>query len=168
MRNRDMIFAKEGHVYVFSTAALFMVTLPLGKWWLSIPLGLAAAFSAYFFRNPERTPPPDDDVYVSPADGLVLRVADVAENRYMFRDMKKIEIFMSPFDVHVNRIPRTGVVVDAIYTKGKFFNASLDKASTDNEQNAVIVRDEEGGLMDQGYKLAYRRPSRGDERGLFH
>lgn len=144
MQNRDMIFAKEGHGYIFASAILFMVTLPLGRWWLSLPLGLMAAFSAWFFRNPERTLPPGDDIYVSPADGTVLRVSEVNESRYLFRPMKKIEIFMSPLNVHVNRIPRTGTVVDAIYTKGKFLKANLDKASADNEQNAVIVRDRAG------------------------
>lgn len=144
MQNRDMLFAKEGHGYLYTSVILFMVTLPLGKWWLSMPLGLFAAFSAWFFRNPERELPPGDDIYVSPADGRVLRIAEVDEDRYLFRKMTKIEIFMSPFNVHVNRIPRSGVVVDAVYVKGKFINASLDKASADNEQNAVIVRDEGG------------------------
>lgn len=144
MQNKDMIFAKEGHGYIYASVALFMVTLPLGRWWLTFPLGLFALFSAWFFRNPERKLPPDDDVYVSPADGRVLKVHEVDEDRYLFRRMKKIEIFMSPLDVHVNRVPRSGTVVDAVYSKGKFFNASLDKASADNEQNAVIVRDRQG------------------------
>jgi len=144
MQNQDMIFAKEGHPWVFSSVILFMVTLPFGRWWLTLPIGLVAAFSAWFFRNPEREIPEGDDIYVSPADGKVLRVGEVQEDRYLFRPMKKIEIFMSPLNVHVNRIPRSGVVVDAIYAKGKFFNASLDKASSDNEQNAVVVRDLSG------------------------
>ena len=129
---------------MFSSVILFMVTLPFGRWWLTLPIGLVAAFSAWFFRNPEREIPEGDDIYVSPADGKVLRVGEVQEDRYLFRPMKKIEIFMSPLNVHVNRIPRSGVVVDAIYAKGKFFNASLDKASSDNEQNAVVVRDLSG------------------------
>ena len=144
MQNRDMIFAKEGHGYIFASVILFMATLPLGRWWLTLPVGLMAAFSAWFFRNPERTPPPGEDLWLSPADGTVLRISDVNESRYLFRPMKKIEIFMSPFSVHVNRIPRTGTVVDAIYSKGKFLQANLDKASADNEQNAVIVRDRQG------------------------
>jgi len=144
MQNQDMIFAKEGHPWVFTTAILFMATLPLGRWWITLPVGLLAAFSAWFFRNPEREVPPGDDIYVSPADGRVLRVSDVEEDRYLYRPMKKVEIFMSPFNVHVNRIPRTGKVVDTKYTEGKFINASLDKASSDNEQNAVIVADEKG------------------------
>jgi phosphatidylserine decarboxylase len=144
MQNRDMLFAKEGHRYLYASVILFMATLPLGRWWLSGPLGLFAAFSAWFFRNPERVIPAGEDIYVSPADGRVLRVSTVREDRYLYREMKKIEIFMSPFNVHVNRVPRSGVVVDAIYTRGKFFNAGLDKASADNEQNAVIVKDREG------------------------
>ncbi|MFO8057025.1 MAG: phosphatidylserine decarboxylase family protein [bacterium] len=144
MQNRDMMFAKEGHPWVFGSVILFMATLPLGRWWISVPLGLAAAFSCWFFRNPERTIPSDDNVYVSPADGKVLRVSEVSEDRYLYRPMRKVEIFMSPFDVHVNRVPRTGQVIDTAYTRGRFFNASLDKASTDNEQNAIVVRDREG------------------------
>lgn len=144
MQNQDMVFAKEGHRYVFTSVILFMATLPLGKWWVSLPLGLFAVFSAWFFRNPERRVPPGDDIYVSPADGQVLKVTEVLENRYLFRPMKKVEIFMSPLDVHINRVPRSGTVVDAVYSKGKFVNASLDKASIDNEQNAVIVRDRRG------------------------
>ncbi len=144
MQNRDMMFTKEGHPWVFGSVILFMVTLPLGRWWISMPLGLLTAFSAWFFRNPEREIPDDDDVYVSPADGKILRVSDVKEDRYLYRPMRKVEIFMSPLDVHVNRIPRTGTVIDTAYTRGKFVNASLDKASTDNEQNAVVVRDRQG------------------------
>ena len=69
MQNRDMVFAKEGHKYVFISVILFMATLPLGSWLLSVPLGLFTAFSAWFFRNPERELPPGDDLYISPADG---------------------------------------------------------------------------------------------------
>ncbi len=144
MLNEDTVFAREGHRYLFPAAILFMVTLPLGKWWLTVPLGLFTGFSALFFRNPEREVPFEDGVYVSPADGRVLRVSEVHEDRYLFCPMKKIEIFMSPFDVHVNRVPRGGRVKDTVYSPGRFFNASLDKASIDNEQNAIVVEDEKG------------------------
>lgn len=144
MQNRDMMFAKEGHPWVFGSVIFFMATLPLGRWWISAPVGLLAVFSAWFFRNPEREVPDEDSVYVSPADGKVLRVSKVREERYLYREMNKIEIFMSPLDVHVNRVPRTGTVIDTAYTKGNFVNASLDKASNDNEQNAIVVRDMQG------------------------
>ncbi len=144
MRNQDYIFAKEGHALIFIPLVLFMVTLPFGRWWLSLPLALFTAFSAYFFRNPERNIPPDEAAYVSPADGRVLEVGRVREDRYLHREMNKVAIFMSPLDVHVNRIPRTGVVVDTIYHPGRFISANTDKASTDNEQCATIVKDEKG------------------------
>jgi phosphatidylserine decarboxylase len=144
MQNRDTIFAKEGHVFIVIPLALFMVTLPLGEWWLTLPLALFTGFSAYFFRNPERVIPPDLAAYLSPADGRVLDVGQVKEDRYLHGEMQKISIFMSPFNVHVNRVPRTGTVVDVIYHPGKFFSANLDKASLDNEQAATIVKDQQG------------------------
>lgn len=144
MRNQDYIFAKEGHALIFIPLVLFMVTLPFGRWWLTLPLMFFTGFSAWFFRNPERRIPDEKDVYVSPADGKVLQVSGVREERYLHREMKKVAIFMSPLDVHVNRVPRTGVVVDTIYHPGRFISANLDKASLDNEQCATIVRDEKG------------------------
>jgi phosphatidylserine decarboxylase len=144
MQNRDTIFAKEGHLWILIPLALFMVTLPLGQGWLTLPLALLTLFSAYFFRNPERRIPSDPAAYLSPADGRVLSVGRVQEDRYLHREMQKVSIFMSPFDVHVNRVPRTGTVVDVIYHPGKFISANLDKASLDNEQAATIVKDPQG------------------------
>jgi len=144
MQNKDTVFAKEGHVWILIPLALFMVTLPLGRWWLTLPLALFTLFSAYFFRNPERIIPPDPAAYLSPADGRVLSVGKVREDRYLQQEMQKISIFMSPLDVHVNRVPRTGTVVDVIYHPGKFISANLDKASLDNEQAATIVKDQQG------------------------
>ena len=146
MQNRDTVFAKEGHLFIVVPLALFMVTLPLGKWWLTFPLGLFTLFSAYFFRNPERVIPEDSAAYLSPADGRVLKVERVKEDRYLFREMQKISIFMSPLNVHVNRVPRSGTVVDVIYHPGRFVSANLDKASLENEQAATIVKDLEGRI----------------------
>jgi phosphatidylserine decarboxylase len=146
MRNQDYVFAKEGHPLIFIPLLLFMVTLPFGRWWLTVPLLLFTGFAAYFFRNPERKAPQDEAVYVSPADGKVLEVQRVKEDRYLHREMQKIGIFMSPLDVHVNRIPRSGVVVDTIYHPGKFISANRDKASLDNEQCAIIVKDRKGRI----------------------
>jgi len=145
MQNQGYIFAKEGHGWVYGGWIAFMVTLPLGKWWLTAPAFLFSLFSMWFFRNPERTAPKGKDIYVSPADGKVLKIEDkVDEDRYLHKPMKRICIFMSPFNVHVNRVPRDGTVVDVIYNRGKYFSANKDKASLDNEQNAVIVKDEKG------------------------
>jgi phosphatidylserine decarboxylase len=145
MQNQGYIFAKEGHGWVYGAWIAFMVTLPLGRWWLTGPTFLFSLFSMWFFRNPERTTPKGGDIYVSPADGKVLRIDDkFGEDRYLHQPMKRICIFMSPFNVHVNRVPRDGTVVDVIYNHGKYFSANKDKASMDNEQNAVIVKDGKG------------------------
>ena len=147
MQNQGYIFAKEGQVWVYTSWILFMATLPLGKWWLTIPALLFSGFATLFFRNPERTPPKEEGIYLSPADGKVVRVEEeIFEDRYLHRQMKLVSIFMSPLDVHINRVPRSGEVVDVIYHPGKFISANLDKASEDNEQNAIIVRDEQGRI----------------------
>jgi phosphatidylserine decarboxylase len=101
-------------------------------------------FSLWFFRNPERVP--DDsspDSVISAADGTVLKVEQVNDPRYGASG-EKISIFMSPFNVHVNRSPVTGTVEKVEYVPGKFFAANLDKASLDNERNLVIVKSPSG------------------------
>jgi phosphatidylserine decarboxylase len=108
-------------------------------------LGLAfVLFSLWFFRNPERTPESSDkSSVISSADGTVLKVETVNDPRYG-APAEKISIFMSPFNVHVNRAPIAGVVEKVEYVPGKFFAANLDKASVDNERNLVIMKTEEG------------------------
>ena len=145
MQNQGYIFAKEGHFWVYGSWMVFMVTLPFQRWWLSAPALIFSAFSMWFFRNPVREPAKEEGIYVSPADGKVLKVEDrIEESRYLHQPMKRVSIFMSPFNVHINRVPRSGTIVETIYHHGKFFSANRDKASLDNEQNAVIVKDEKG------------------------
>ena len=105
-----------------------------------VPLVLAVAFCLYFFRDPERTGPADDRVVVAPADGRVVAVAD---DRALAAPATRVSIFMSPLDVHVNRSPVTGVVRQVHHTAGRFRAAFADKASLDNERNALVV--ESGG-----------------------
>lgn len=108
-------------------------------------LGIAfTLFSIWFFRNPERSPASSDpSAVVSAADGTVLKVEQVNDPRYG-EPAEKISIFMSPLNVHVNRAPIEGVVEKVEYVPGKFFAANLDKASTDNERNLVIMRSASG------------------------
>jgi len=98
-----------------------------------IPL-LLLIFSLNFFRDPDRTPPDLDNVVVSPADGKVLFVKDVIENNYIKNKAKQVSIFMSPLNVHVNRIPMDGRVDYLKYYKGKYIAAFEDKASDVNER----------------------------------
>tara|TARA_B100000941_G_C28391548_1_gene493004 strand:- start:255 stop:902 length:648 start_codon:yes stop_codon:yes gene_type:complete len=98
----------------------------------------------YFFRDPERVIINDDNFLVSPADGEVLKVEETAgpkELNLENKKFKKISIFMNVFDCHVNRTPCRGKIEEILYKPGKFFNASLDKASEDNERNYYKIKD---------------------------
>jgi phosphatidylserine decarboxylase len=100
----------------------------------SVPFFLLALFCLYFFRDPERTIPPGP-VAVSPADGKVVEVVPAADGGW------RVSIFLNVFDVHVNRCPIGGVITDVCYQTGKFKVASLEAASTENEQNTLAVED---------------------------
>ena len=98
----------------------------------------------YFFRDPERIIINDENYLVSPADGEVIKVEEVNGPRELGlenKSFKKISIFMNVFDCHVNRIPCSGKIDEILYKPGKFFNASLDKASEDNERNYYKIKD---------------------------
>lgn len=108
-------------------------------------LGLAATlFIIYFFRDPDRVVPNGDGLVVSPADGKVVAAGMVKNNTYYKGTCVKISVFMSVFNVHVNRMPCKGKVKTIRYNPGKFFSANLDKASKENEQNAVYLETEDG------------------------
>ncbi len=101
----------------------------------------------YFFRDPERVIINDDNYLVSPADGEIIKVEEVDGPKEMGlenRKFKKISIFMNVFDCHVNRTPCKGQIEEILYKPGKFFNASLDKASEDNERNYYKIKDIHG------------------------
>lgn len=133
-----------GFVALFLFGALIL-------YWLYTPLGLIGfgltVWCFYFFRDPDRVTPVRRGLVVSPADGIVQMIADVAPPIELGMDPKpvtRVSIFMSVFDCHVNRAPIGGAVVKEIYTAGKFLNATLDKASTDNERQAVHFRTDDG------------------------
>ena len=122
-----------------------LVTAVLGVLWL--PFGLIGLvltiWCYYFFRDPERVTPQIKDVVVSPADGVVQMITRVTGPQELGMNNKtynRISIFMSVFNVHVNRVPATGEIVKTQYIKGKFFNASLDKASKDNERQLLAMK----------------------------
>lgn len=104
-------------------------------------------FSLYFFRDPDRTPPIQDNVIVSPADGTVLFVKDVIENSFIGKKAKQVSIFMSPLDVHVNRIPVDGRVEFLKYYKGKYIAAFEDKASEVNERAEIGISGKYGKVF---------------------
>ncbi len=112
-------------------------------WWIGVAIGFACLL---FFRDPERIPPSKRQVIVSPADGIILKIADVDPPRELGLEGKrrKISIFMSVLNVHVNRTPISGIVEKILYIPGKFFNVTLDKANEYNERQATFVKNDDG------------------------
>ncbi len=123
--------------------ALGALGLSLFGWpWFTLG-ALLTAWCVYFFRDPQRVTPARSGLVVSPADGRVVAVQTVTPHPSLGvgeEPRVRISIFLNVFDVHVNRSPADGVVVHAVYHAGKFFNASLDKASEDNERMAIALR----------------------------
>lgn len=130
--------AKEGIPFIALFLVPALVFLAIG-WWIAAGLCLVlTAFMAYFFRDPNRYCPTDDRIVVSPADGRVVAAARVDDR--VVDSPTQISIFLSPLDVHINRSPISGEVVDVVYKPGAFHIASRDIASVENEQNVVTVR----------------------------
>ena len=120
-------------------ALLGIAAAVLGYWYVAAFLFVIALFMAFFFRDPKRVPPADPDVVVSPADGRVTRIGPASTGADA---PNVISIFLSPLDVHINRSPIPGKIVDVIYSPGKFLMATNEKASLVNEQNALTIQGE--------------------------
>jgi phosphatidylserine decarboxylase len=129
---------RESIPYIIVPLVLSVAATVFGLWYVGLLLLLIALFMAYFFRDPKRVPPSDPDVVVSPADGRVTRIelAGPAGGPTL------ISIFLSPLDVHINRAPIPGKIVDVVYSPGKFLMATNEKASLVNEQNALTIQGE--------------------------
>lgn len=110
-----------------------------GFWYVGLLFLLIALFMAFFFRDPKRVPPSEPDVVVSPADGRVTRIESPAGQA---NGPTLISIFLSPLDVHINRSPIPGKIVDVVYSPGKFVMATKEEASLVNEQNALTIQGE--------------------------
>ncbi|HUI67806.1 MAG TPA: phosphatidylserine decarboxylase family protein [Nitrospirota bacterium] len=139
MKNYGIPVASEGWPFIIPLMVLTVLLLTFG--WNNIGcVSLALTlFILFFFRDPERSVPEGKDVVVSPADGKVIVVKDIYEPDYLKQDVKQISIFLSVFNVHVNRAPCDGTVETVKYNPGRFHVASVDKASLDNEQTAVVI-----------------------------
>lgn len=139
-KSRHIPFAREGIPYVAAVAFVTLVMAILGQSVLAWVFLIATLFTTYFFRDPERVIPTGDSDVVAPADGKIVAVEKVTGNRFVDKPCLKISIFLSVFNVHVNRIPYSGVIQGAHYQKGKYLAANLAKASSDNEQNWLWIR----------------------------
>ena len=134
-----MRIVKESIPYIVVPLLLAAAAAVLGFWYVAALLFLVTLFMAFFFRDPKRTPPSDPDVVVSPADGKVTRIGPANAGT---ESPTVVSIFLSPFDVHINRSPIRGKIVDVLYSPGKFLMATNEKASLVNEQNALTIQGE--------------------------
>jgi phosphatidylserine decarboxylase len=136
--------AKAGYPFIFASAFATAVFALLGIGFLAI-LGLCVTgFICYFFRDPDRLVPSGEGIIVSPADGKVIKVESANQAAPIDDACTRISIFMSVFNVHVNRIPHEGKIRQVTYHPGKFFSANLDKASKDNEHNVLLLESPTG------------------------
>lgn len=138
------IIAREGWLFLaVSLIVSLLVTGFAGMW--SIPLWVVTLFVLQFFRDPARVPPTDADAVIAPADGRIVAVEKTIDP-YLEREALKISVFMNVFNVHSNRSPVDGAIKGRWYNPGSFLNAALDKASTENERNAIWVRTDRGDV----------------------
>ncbi len=128
---------KEGYIYVFGLSLLsFLVYLFFGPYWCILPLVLTV-FIAFFFRNPERSIPNDTCLVLSPADGRVMNVCEIYDEQFLNAEATKVTIFLSVFDVHVNRSPIAGEIKYQQYTCGRFRPAYKASVGCENERHSI-------------------------------
>ena len=132
------IIAREGWPFIAIGVVLALALSYFGFWIFAIVAWLAVVFVVQFFRDPPRAVPAQPNVVLSPADGRVMSV-ERARDPYLERDALKLSVFMNVFNVHSNRSPVDGVVKNRWYHAGSFVNAALDKASLENERNALHI-----------------------------
>lgn len=137
------IIAREGYPFIIFFLVITIFIAFLGISWLFASAAIISFFTIWFFRNPERDFREEEKVVIAPADGKVIKVEDVDISGEMSGRFKKISIFMNVFNVHVNRAPYSGKIEAINYHEGKFVSANLDKASSDNERNAIMIRSDE-------------------------
>ena len=136
------IIATEGWPFIAAGLALSIIFSCCCGWW-SLPFWLFTLFSLQFFRDPARDIPADADAVLCPADGRIV-VVEKATDPYRQTEALKISVFMNVFNVHSQRAPVDGTISRVEYNAGKFLNAALDKASTENERNAVLLTTRSG------------------------
>jgi phosphatidylserine decarboxylase len=144
-------FAPEGWIFIIPVVILTAVAILLQSYTIAIVLGLLAAFLINFFRDPHRAGSAHHVDVLSPADGTVVVIKDIADGEIWPGLTKQVSIFMSVFDVHVNRAPITGRIVHYRYSPGKKLVAMSHKSSIENEQNLIVVEDSRGA------KLAFKQ-----------
>lgn len=129
-------------------ALIVAVAFALGGWWFfSFLFFVLTACILYFFRNPERLPPIGEAMVAAPADGKVISVGRAVEPDFLKQECQRVSIFLSLFDVHVNRVPIDGTVKDMRYHRGRFMAAFEERASDENERNALLIESNSGAKV---------------------
>jgi phosphatidylserine decarboxylase len=137
------LIAREGWLFILIALGVAIVASFTIGWMGSIACWIVFLFVLQFFRDPKRTVPSIEFAIVSPAHGKVVAIDEV-EDPYLKRPARRVSVFMNVFSIHSNRAPVGGVVMKRWYYPGRFFNAALDKASTQNERNAIWIRTAQG------------------------
>jgi phosphatidylserine decarboxylase len=137
-----MRIAKEGYPFILFAAAFAVVAWMFGWTSVAVILGILALGFLGFFRDPERCPPEGEGLIVAPADGKVVSITKAKQGPLMKNADSRVSIFLSPLDVHINRSPIAGEVIDIKHTPGKFVAAYKDEASERNEQNSLKLIDD--------------------------
>jgi phosphatidylserine decarboxylase len=140
-------FAPEGWIFIIPFVILAAVALLIQWYVAAILLGAVAAFLINFFRDPHRAGSDRHVDVLSPADGTVVLIKDIPDGEIWPGLTRQVSIFMSVFDVHVNRAPITGKIIHYRYYPGKKIPAMSHKSSTDNEQNLTVMQDERGATL---------------------
>jgi phosphatidylserine decarboxylase len=131
---------RESIPYIVVPGVLAAIAAVFGLWYVVLFFVFIVLFMAFFFRDPRRVPPSDPNVVVAPADGRVTRIRQLTPEEKESATL--VSIFLSPLDVHINRSPIPGKIVDVVYSPGKFLMATNEKASLVNEQNALTIEGE--------------------------
>lgn len=139
MKEPQIPVAREGYPFIAFGAFATLTLAVLEYEFLAVVALLATGFVLYFFRDPERISPEAEDAVVSPADGKVILVEKMFDDRFVNEHVYKVSIFMSIFDVHVNRLPFSGKVEKIQYKAGSFYAANTDQGGLSNEHCAVIL-----------------------------
>jgi phosphatidylserine decarboxylase len=139
--------ATSGYPFIITFALITILAYIFGKPWMAVLPLIVTLFMVLFFRDPDRTIPQDKGAFVSPADGKVILIKDVYEKDYLKAEAKEISIFMSIFNVHVNRAPCEGKVSLVKHSSGKFLVAHKDAASLENENTVMLLDGKEGKII---------------------
>jgi len=164
-----MTIAREGYLLILACGGLAALAFAIGWGLAGSLLAILTVAVTGFFRDPKRVVPVGDNLVVSPADGKVVSIADLNGDPMFGDSVTRISIFLSPLDVHINRIPIAGTIEEIKYQSGKFLAAYKDEASRSNEQNALTIVDPRGrhlGVVQIAGVLARRivcRVKRGEQ-----